>query len=219
SPSRPPTPIQFSGAHSRKSNAPSPTACSAGSSPRRRPRSAACSASAGTAWIMAVAPGDGSRHAAALAFAALAFHVGLAGRLVRVVFGLVDETVAVGVDRGEPVALIRMRGVELDVPDPAVAVGSSLGEPALRYRPGLVYLAGAFGLGMGGRGFLGAEQVALGERVDGERGAGQQQAAGQGGAEGDGDGLLAGLMGHGELLWMGWAPGVGERGMAWRRQR
>src|SRR5690606_36683532 len=112
-PRRPPTPIQFSGAHSRKSNAVPSAACSADSSPRRRPRPALALGSGGGAGRMrVVAWVSRSGGAAALALAALAFHVGLLAGLVRLVLGLVDEAVAVGVDRGELVGLVGMRGVE-----------------------------------------------------------------------------------------------------------
>src|SRR3546814_1289870 len=47
---------------------------------------------------------------------------------------------------------------------------------------------------VGGAGFLRAEQVALGERGGCERGAGQHQPAGEGGADGEGDGFP--VLGH-----------------------
>src|SRR5690606_32767908 len=82
SPNLPPTPSQLSGAHSRKSNAPSGADCRASSSPRRRPIPAL--AGAGRRRRLPV----GSVVTATLALATLAFGVGLAAVAGLVVGGL-----------------------------------------------------------------------------------------------------------------------------------
>src|SRR3546814_1886875 len=70
---------------------------------------------------------------------------------------------------------------------------------------------------VGGAGFLRAEQVALGERGGCERGAGQHQPAGEGGADGEGDGFP--VLGHGFSPGAGGGPGLERRwyraGAAW----
>src|SRR5687767_1532021 len=84
-PSLPPTPIQFSGAHSRKSNDPEGESCSAPSRARRSPRPALASAR----LIASIA--------AALALAALAFgfHLGrVCGRLLVVAAALAFTALA-----------------------------------------------------------------------------------------------------------------------------
>src|SRR5687768_788363 len=106
SPGFPPTPIQFSGAHSRKSNASAGASCSAPSRARRRPRPVLALASP------AVIDVTGS-HRAALALAALAFHRGLVAAL-GVVVGLhflgADEAVVVRIVGTELVVLAVVGG-------------------------------------------------------------------------------------------------------------
>src|SRR4249919_39271 len=218
SPNFPPTPIQFSGAHSRKSNAPAGASCSAPNRARRRPSPAEAS---GNDISVRSAAG------AATAFAALAFFHHLVARAAHAAGAThvdlellgAEVAVLVAVVLGELAGVALVRGGVFVARHPAILVGVHHVEAALAFAGHLVVGRGHLRLVGAARAFLrlgialrggavraaaafgnagAGEHVTLRERLHRKGRAAQRQATRERGAEHECSGI-AGLAGHTHL--------------------